>query len=79
LFHLNSQTAVTCSDQELGQGTVVGNRDWNRIEAELEAALSANREHACRQAVDESSNRPKVPRTDAESILKHIEEALQKE
>ena len=59
--------------------TVVGNRDWNRIEAELETGLPGNREHGCRQPVNQSRNGPKVSKTDAESILKHIEEALRQD
>lgn len=58
---------------------MVGNRDWNRIEAELEAGLPGNREHGRRQPVDQSRKGSKVSKTEAESILKHIEEALQED
>lgn len=55
----------------------MGNRDWNRIEAELESALPAKRGHGRPQPADLSRKRPEVSKADAESILKHIEEALQ--
>ena len=55
----------------------MGNRDWNRIEAELGSALPGNREHARPQPVNRSRKAPPVSKNDAESILKHIEEALQ--
>jgi hypothetical protein len=55
----------------------VGTRDWNRIEAELGSALPGNREHARSQPVNRSGKAPPGSKTDAESILKHIEEALQ--
>jgi hypothetical protein len=54
----------------------VGNRDWNRIEAELQAGLPRNREPGrCRQHV-QSRNASILSKIDSESILKHIEEAL---
>jgi hypothetical protein len=55
----------------------VGTRDWNRIEAELESALPANREPDRPRPANPGCKGPKVSSTDAESILKHIEEALQ--
>jgi hypothetical protein len=64
---------------EIAQRTVVGNRGWNRIEAELEAGLPGKREPGRRQPVNQDRKGPKVSKTDAESILKHIEEALQED
>jgi hypothetical protein len=57
----------------------VGYRDWNRIEAELEAGLPGNREHDRWQPVNQSRKGPQVSKTDSESILKQIEEALQED
>lgn len=58
----------------------MGNRDWNRIEAELEARLPGKREPGrSRRLVNQSRKAPKVSNTDAESLLKHIEEALQED
>ena len=58
---------------------VVGHRDWNRIEAELEAGLPRNREHDRQQPVDRYRKGSQVSKTDSESILKQIEEALQED
>ena len=60
----------------LRKGAAVDNRYWNRIEAELGAALPMNREHGRPQSVNPSRKAPNASKTDAESILKHIEEAL---
>jgi hypothetical protein len=57
----------------------VSSRDWNRIEAELGAALSPNRAHGRPPPVNPSRKGPNASKTDAESILKHIEDALQKD
>jgi hypothetical protein len=54
---------------------VAGNRDWNRIEAELETGFPGNRDHGRRrQPVNQSRKGPKISKTDAEWILKHIED-----
>ena len=55
----------------------MGNRDWNRIEAELAARLPRKGEPHRRKLASQSRNGPKISKTDTESILKHIEEALQ--
>jgi hypothetical protein len=60
-------------------GAVVDSRYWNRIEAELGAALPMNREHGRPPSVNPSHKRSNASKTDAESILKHIEEALQED
>ena len=57
----------------------MANRDWNRIKDELGAPLATNREHGSRQPVSQSREGPEVSKTDAESILKHIEEALRED
>ena len=54
-------------------------RYWNRIEAELGAALPMNREQSRPQSVNSSRKGPNASKIDAESILKHIEEALQED
>jgi len=56
---------------------VVGNRDWNRIEAELGATLLGNRDHA-QQPANQRRKDPKS-KIDAESVLKQIKEALQQD
>jgi hypothetical protein len=56
---------------------VVGNRNWNRVEAELQARIPGNREHGLRHPDNQRNEQPKVSEIDTESILKHIEEALQ--
>jgi hypothetical protein len=56
---------------------VMGNRDWNRVESELRAGILRNHEQGSRHSVNERGEGSKVSKTDNESILKHIEEALQ--
>jgi hypothetical protein len=58
---------------------VVGNRDWNRVKAELEAGVLGNREHGRRRPVNRRDEELKPLKSDTDSILKHIEEALQKD
>lgn len=58
----------------------MGNRDWNRVEAELQAGIPGNCEHGHRHPVNRrKEEEPKVLKNDTESILKHIEKALQKD
>ena len=49
-------------------------RDWNRIEAELGSRFPRNDTYGRSKAAHSPS---KLRQTDADSILKHIEEALQ--
>jgi hypothetical protein len=63
----------------LRRGAAVDNRYWNRIDAELRAAFPMKREPGRSRPVNPSRNGPNASKTDAESILKHIEEALQED
>jgi hypothetical protein len=58
---------------------MMGNRDWNRIEAELEAGLPGNHQHYRPKADNRSCKDHKLSKTGGASILKHIEEALQED
>ena len=55
----------------------MGSRDWNRIETELGSALPGNRGYGRPRPAHPSRKAPGIPKTDTDSILKHIEEALQ--
>jgi hypothetical protein len=58
----------------------MGSRDWDRIKAELRSRLPDHRRHGRQQPVHPNRTAcsvPKTPKTDTDSILKHIEEALQ--
>jgi hypothetical protein len=57
----------------------VNNRYWNRIDAELRAAFPMKREHARSRPVNPSCDEPNASKTDAGSILKHIEGALRED
>jgi transposase len=55
----------------------MGSRDWNRIAAELGSALPGNHRRGRPQPAHPSRKTSKLPKIDTDSILKHIEEALQ--
>jgi hypothetical protein len=55
----------------------VNNRDWNRIESELGFLLAAIPGDQRKRAINVNIKRVKTPEIDTESILQHIEEALQ--
>jgi hypothetical protein len=59
----------------MAQRTAVGNRDWNRIEA----GFPRNRGPGRRPLAVQDRKGPKVSNTDTESLLKHIEQALQED
>jgi hypothetical protein len=52
-------------------------RDWNRIEAELGSRFPRNDRYGSSQATHSPSTAFEIAKTDPDSILKHIEEALQ--
>jgi hypothetical protein len=54
----------------------MGSRDWKRVEAELGSRLPKDRRHGRPQPAPPSRATFKIP-ADTDSILKHIEEALQ--
>jgi hypothetical protein len=55
----------------------VDNRDWNRIETELGSVLPGNRRHVRPRPAHPDRNAANMATADTDSILKHIEEALQ--
>jgi hypothetical protein len=55
----------------------VDNRDWNRIETELGSVLPGKQGHVRPRPAHSSRDAANMATADTDSILKHIEEALQ--
>jgi hypothetical protein len=55
----------------------VDNRDWNRIETELGSVLPKNHVHVRPRPSHPGRKAANMATADTDSILKHIEEALQ--
>jgi hypothetical protein len=56
----------------------VGDQEWKRIEVELGTLLSRNGQHDRQPSASQRGIKSEISKNDAEAILKHIEEALDK-